>query len=189
MEPRPSKLTAAREAAPYALAAFRLAQDSLSVEDWEDKLHVLGEVVKHPDIEKILRDPRFSPDQLVDIMGTVMDKLEMNQEQREFTKILIENKKLSLAPWVFEGFVKERKKAEGIVDVTIISAFPLSGDQVGNLTEALNKKFNIKAAPVTEVDPSLIGGVKIIIGDKVIDQSTKGHLERMRRHLNKPPAA
>ena len=189
MEPRPNKLTAAQDAKAYVLAIFRRAEANDSTADWEEKLEILSEVVKHPDIDKILRDPRLSPSQLKDIMDPVMEKLKMNEEQREFMRILIDHKKLSLAPWIFEGFVKERKKANGLTDVRIISAFPLNDNQVANLTEALNKKFNIKAAPVTEVDPELIGGVKIVIGDRVIDQSTKGHLERMKRHLNKPPGA
>jgi len=188
MEPRPNKLTAAREAMPYAVAAFRRAQESLTVKDWEDKLQVLAEVIKQPDIDKILRDPRLKPEQLEQIMGAVMDKLEMEGDQRDLIRIMIKDKKLSLMPWVFDGFVKERKKADGYTEVRIITALPISEAQLSNLTEAISKKFNIKAAPTVETDPALIGGVKIIIGDRVIDQSMQGQLERLKRHLGKPPA-
>ncbi|MDE1153398.1 MAG: F0F1 ATP synthase subunit delta [Micavibrio sp.] len=192
MEAKPNKQTAARKAAPYALAAFDLARDSMSIPDWQEKLEILSEVIKLPDLERILRDPRLSPEDLVKIMQPVCEKIGMNEEQHAFVNILIEEKSLSLAPWVFDGYVKERKKFEGITDVTIISAFELTPQQVDRLSSSISKKFNIKAEPQLKVDPELIGGVKIIVGDTVIDQSVKGSLERMKRHLgnnNPPPPA
>lgn len=186
MEPKPRRQTAAAQARPYAKAAYDLARDSYSVAEWEEKLEILAEVAKHPDIERLLRNPRLDPEGLKLILAPVFDKLELNDTQRLFVNQLIEDKKLSLAPWIFEAYVKHRKKEEGIEDVMVWSAIPLTPEQQDNLTGTLRKKFNIKAEPQFKTDPDLIGGVKIQIGDKVIDQSTKGYLERLRKHLKGP---
>jgi len=183
MEPKPNKQTAARKAHPYATAAFELARDSMTVADWEEKLEILSEVIKLPDLERILRAPRLSPEDLIKIMAPVCEKMSLSEEQHAFVNILIEERNLSLAPWIFEGYVKERKKFDGITDITIISAFELTEQQVDRLSASISKKFNIRAEAHTKVDPELIGGVKIIVGDTVIDQTVKGSLERMKRHL------
>ncbi len=189
MESRPNKQTAARRAMPFASAAFQLSKDSDLVADWEEKLQIMAEVVKNPEFDKILRDPKITPPKLRKVIKAVTDKLEMNDEQAEFIGILVDERKLSLMPWIYDGFLKAKKQDSGLTDVLIITAKEITEEQVNNITTALNKKFNIKAAPTTKIDPELLGGVKIVINDNhVIDQSIKGQLERMKRHLNKPPA-
>lgn len=187
MEPKPRKSTASQQARPYASAAYKLAKESFSAAEWEEKLNLLSQLVKHPDIDKLLRDPRLDKEDIKTIMVPVYDKLELNDTQRMFVDQLIDDKKMSLAPWIFDNFVKMRKKDEGIEDVMVWSAVPLTQQQQENLTETLRDKFNIRAEPVFKTDSTLIGGVRIEIGDKVIDQSTKGYLERMKKHLKKPP--
>lgn len=186
MEPIPRKSTASAQARPYAKAAYEIAKDSFSVPEWEEKLDMLAQLVKHPDIEKLLRDPRMTPAILKSVMVRVFDKLEMNDTQREFANELIDQKKLSLAPWIFEAYVKEKKRDMGIEDVTVFSALPLTAEQQDNITTRLKDKFNIKAEPQFKTDPDLIAGLKIQIGDKVIDQSAKGYLARLKKHLKGP---
>jgi len=183
MEPKPKKNTAPLQAKPYAKAAYAMAKDNFSVPEWEEKLNLLSQLVKHPDIDKILRDPRLGVEDIKSIMVPVYDKLELSDRQRDFVDTLIEDKKMSLAPWIFDAFVKERKREEGIEDVIVWSAVPLTQFQQENLAESLRNKFNIRAEPSFKTDPDLISGIRIEIGDKVIDQSTKGYQDRMK----KPP--
>ncbi len=185
MEPKPKKSTAALQSRPYAKAAFQLAKESSSVVDWEEKLNVLAQLVQFPEIDKMLRDPRLGPDDIKAIMIGVYDKLELGEEQRYFVDELIDAKKLSLAPWIFDSFVKERKKDEGIEDVLVTSATALTAEQQENLAESLRKKFNIQATPVFKTDPDLISGVRIEIGEKVIDQSGRGYRERMKSNARR----
>jgi F-type H+-transporting ATPase subunit delta len=180
MEPKPRKSTAALQARPYAKFAYQTAKDSFSVSEWEEKLNLVAQLVKHPDIDHILRDPRLGTEDIKHIMVAVYDKLELNDTQRLFVDQLIEDKKMSLAPWIFDAFVKERKKDEGIEDVMVWSATPLTQAQQENLTESLRNKFNIRAEPVFKTDPDLISGIRIEIGDRVIDQSTKGYQQRLK---------
>lgn len=194
MEPRPDKKTAKKNASPFAKAAYEVARDEAELDDWQLKLEQLSQVLEDPELKKLPHDPRLSQEKLKAIMSDVMDELEATPSQRNLVNLMIKEKKLSLMPWVFKGFVQERKKAEAAArnelpaDVTIVSATELTAQQVDNLKVMLKKRFNTSAEPELQVDPDLIGGIKLIIGDRVYDQTIKGQLERMKDHLNKPPA-
>jgi len=67
----------------------------------------------------------------------------------------------------------------GAADAGIISAFELTSAQVANLVAALEKKFGRKLNPTVTVDPSLIGGVRVVVGDEVLDTSVRAKLQQM----------
>ena len=68
---------------------------------------------------------------------------------------------------------------EGAADASITSAFELSGAQVAELVSTLEKKFGRKLNPTVTVDPSLIGGVRVVVGDEVLDTSVRAKLQQM----------
>jgi F-type H+-transporting ATPase subunit delta len=192
MEPRPDKKTARKNASPYIKAAFQVARDEAELDDWQLKLEQLAQIFKDPELKDLPHNPRVNQEKLKTIMGAVLDELDASASQRRFVELLIREKKLSLMPWIHKGFLQERKKADAAlkgelpVEVTIISAKELTPQQLGNLKGTLKKKFNTSAEPELKVDPDLIGGIKLIIGDRIYDQSIKGQLDRMRRHLGGP---
>jgi F-type H+-transporting ATPase subunit delta len=186
MEPRYTKAEARKLARPYARAAFEIAARKGATADWEKKLGLLAQAMAAEDTAPLLHNPRLRPDDIKTIMAPVLDKLDMDGEQRKLVNLLIDNQKLSLLRDVFNDFVARRKQSENVKDVTIISAFELSDLQVDKIKDMLERKYNVKTEARLEVDPSLIGGVRIIMGDLVIDRSLKGELERMSKHLKKP---
>lgn len=182
MEPKPKRDIAPKLGRLFAKAALEIAQEMSAVAVWEEKLELLAEIVKMPDFEKILRDPRLKPEDMKDVMKPVYDKMEIDEIMREFVDTLIEEKKLSYAPWIFESYVRQRKESEGIVDITLTSAFPMDVATSDHLIQRVKDKFNIVAGETkVEVDPSLIGGMIIKLGDYEIDQSTRGYHERKKR--------
>ncbi len=68
---------------------------------------------------------------------------------------------------------------EGAADAVITSAFELSHAQVAELLSTLEKKFGRKLNPTVTVDPSLIGGVRVVVGDEVLDTSVRAKLQQM----------
>jgi len=186
LEKKPDAKTAKSAARPYAKAAFEVAQKEGKVAEWEDRLGKLVAALEQVG-EPLLRNPAITAEQTREVMGHVMDKLGMTKPEKNFINILIDNKRLSLLPWIHEEFVEARKLDSGITDVRIITAFELEPKQLEKLTQSIEKKFNIKAAPTVEIDKDLIGGVKIVIGDMVYDDSIKGKLEALKKHLEKPP--
>ncbi len=182
MEPKPKRDMAPKLGRIYAKAALEIAQEMSAVTVWEEKLELLAEIVKMPDFDKILRDPRLKPEDMKDVMKPVYDKMEADEIFREFVDALIDGKKLSYAPWVFESYVRQRKELEGHVDITLTSAFPMDVATSDHLIGRIRDKFNIVAGETkVEVDPSLIGGMIIKLGDYEIDQSTRGYIERKKR--------
>ena len=195
MEPRPDKKTAKKNATPYAKAAYDVARDEAEVADWQLKLEQLAQVLQDSELKDLPHNPRVSQEKLKTIMGKILDELDASASQRNLVNLLIKEKKLSLLPWVQKGFVQERKKAEAALvgelpaEVTIISAIQLTPQHLANLKVTLKKRFNTSAEPELKVDPELLGGIKLVIGDRVYDQSIRGQLDRLKTHLNKPPAA
>ena len=181
-EPRPNKLTAKSQARPYAKAAYDYAKENKTVFDWEEKLSLLAEVVAAQE-KQLLRNPAITVEKTRDIMETVMDKMEMSEPEKNFINLMIDNKKLSLLPYVYDDFVARRKKDGNIIDVTITSARELTDKQLDDLTKSIEKKFNAKAAPTVKIDEKLIGGVKIQVGDQVYDGSLRSKLDALRKHL------
>jgi F-type H+-transporting ATPase subunit delta len=156
------------------------------------KLSELAQIFQDPELKNLPHDPRLSQEKLKTIMGKVMDELDASASQRRFVDLLIKEKKLSLLPWIQKGFVQERNKADAAVkgelpaEVTIVSAVALTTQQLDNLKGMLKKRFNTSAEPELKVDPDLLGGIKLIIGGRVYDQSVKGQLDRLRKHLKGP---
>ncbi|MBI1215930.1 MAG: F0F1 ATP synthase subunit delta [Alphaproteobacteria bacterium] len=186
MEPRYKKADARKLARPYAKAAFELAARKGTTADWEKKLGLLAEALEAQDQNALLHNPRLRPDKLKEIMAPVLDKLDMDGEQKNLVNLLIDNQKLGLLRDVFNAFVDRRKQVEKVQDVTVVSAIALTEMQVDKIKDMLKQKYGITPEMKLEVDVSLIGGVRIIMGDTVIDNSIKGQLERMEAHLKGP---
>ena len=87
---------------------------------------------------------------------------------------------LSLLPAIFEQFQLLKNAQQGSADAEIISAFPMQDAQVTDLVAALQKKFGRKLNPTVTVDPSLIGGVRVVVGDEVLDTSVRAKLQQMQ---------
>jgi len=181
-EPRPNKLTAKAQARPFGKAVFEYAKENKVIFNWEEKLSVLAEVIQDQE-DQLLHNPGISVDTTREVMERVMDKMDMSDPEKNFINLLIDRKKLSLLPWVFDDFVARRKKEANVVDVTITSAVELTKKQLSDLTKSIEKKFNAKAAPKVEIDKKLIGGVKIQVGDQVYDGSLRSKLDALRKHL------
>ncbi len=163
-------------ARPYAVAAYRLAKEKGTQDHWSDMLSLLAGVASNPDVSVIIADPKFTSAQIEQLFGKIGGE-RVDAEGTNLVKLLIENDKLSLLPVIFEMYEALKAEDGGIEQATIISATELSKDQGKALLARLESRFNKKIEPQFAVDPELIGGVKIIVGDAVIDASVRGQLQ------------
>lgn len=97
--------------------------------------------------------------------------------------LLVENDRLLLLPEIASQFLWLKNRHEGTADAEIASAFALTDAQVADLVAGLEKKFGVKIKPTVRVDASLIGGVRVAVGDQVLDTSVRAQLDRMRDAL------
>lgn len=99
-------------------------------------------------------------------------------------RMLVDNHRLTLMPEIAVQFDELKNSREGAADALIVSAFPLEGAQLTDLVANLERKFHCKLKPTVEVDKSLIGGVRVTVGDEVLDTSVRARLASMQTALS-----
>jgi F-type H+-transporting ATPase subunit delta len=169
-------------ARPYAEAAFKLAQERGNLQSWSEMLSMLEMVVTNEEVAKRIGNPNVD-DQALEglILGGLGERLD--GPARNLVQLLIENARLTLVSQIREQYEALRREHEGVLEASIISAMPINDAQVDGLRSALEKKYGRKVNTQVEVDPSLIGGVRIKVGDKVIDATVRGKLDAMAAAL------
>lgn len=172
-------LTTAR---PYAFAAFEEAQKLGDLKGWSEMLLSLAEAVSHPEIHAVVTSPRFLKSQIEDLMESVLGK-QANIQQRNFVRLLIENRRLLLLPEILVLFEKLKSDAEKTIDVVVDSAFELSAAQQDRIISSLKARMGRQIKLVCRVDKELLGGVVIRAGDKVIDGSARTRLGELANAL------
>jgi F-type H+-transporting ATPase subunit delta len=169
-------------ARPYAEAAFRIASDANALPVWSQMLRVVSGVVADPRIRAALDNPKLTAgDKEALLLSIVGDKLD--PMGRNFVRVLIEADRIAVLPQIAMLFESLKDAAEGQAKARIDSAFPLSDAQVAEITAALEKRFGKKIEATVNVDPSLIGGARITVGDTVIDGTVTSQLATMATRL------
>src|SRR5699024_4409347 len=168
---------------PYAEALFQSAQsDRDSLATWSELLSELASLSDHPEVRAAMSDPRIGNQQRTELF-TALVKSPLSDSARNFISLLVDNDRILLLAQIARQFELLRHQLEGTAQADIVSAYPLSDDQVNELIAGLEKKFNLKLKPVVTVDPDLIGGVRIAVGDQVLDTSVQAQLASMRDKL------
>jgi F-type H+-transporting ATPase subunit delta len=164
-------------ARPYAEALFRVAKSG-NLSAWSDLVSEMAQVASHPDVQALAQNPKLSDQQIGETFMALL-KSPLNDQVGNFIMMLVENGRMSLLPEIAVQFHALKNAEEGAADAEIFSAFDLSSDQVKQLVSVLEKKFGRKVNPSVTVDPSLIGGVRVVIGDEVYDTSVRARLQQM----------
>jgi len=169
-------------ARPYAEAAFKLAREQNVLPAWSDALALISAVVADAQVAALIDSPKVSAAQLEGvIIGAVGNHL--SGEARNFVQVLVQNRRLGLIAQIRDMFEALRREHEGVMEATVISALPLADGQLQTLMATLEKKYGRKITAKVELDPKLIGGLKIVVGDKVIDATVRGKLDAMAAAL------
>jgi F-type H+-transporting ATPase subunit delta len=165
-------------ARPYAEAVFQLAKAKGNLVDWSNMLQFSATIAEDERIRSLVGNPKISRRRLgemfLDICGETL-----NEEGRNFILLLAENGRLEILPEISELFEQLKADYEGVLDAKVSSAFEMSDAQLRELVADLEAKFKRKIEAKVIVDSELIGGVKVEIGDEVLDASVRGKLEAM----------
>ncbi|PWF55563.1 F0F1 ATP synthase subunit delta [Massilia glaciei] len=164
-------------ARPYAEAVFRVAQGG-DMAAWSTLIDELAQVGANVDVQNYARNPNVSEAQVADAFASLV-KAPLSAEANNFVKMLIENHRVPLLPEIGAQFAVLKNAQEGAADAHITSAFDMAAQQVSDLVRTLEKKFGRKLNPTVTVDPSLIGGVRVVVGDEVLDTSVRARLQQM----------
>ena len=165
-------------ARPYAEALFRVAKAG-NLAAWSDLVSEMAHVAAHPDVQALSHNPNVSGKQVADILLALL-KSPLNDEAKNFINMLVDNGRVTLLPEIGVQFHALKNAQDGAADVEITSAFELNDTQVKELIATLEKKFGRKLNPASvHVDGSLIGGVRVVVGDEVLDTSVRAKLQQM----------
>lgn len=165
-------------ARPYAEALFRVAQGG-NLQAWSELVSEMAQVAALPEVKTLADNPRITDVQVAETFLSVL-KSAINAEAKNFVNALVENGRLTLLPEIAVHFQELKNAQQGSADAEIVSAFAMSDAQVADLVGALQKKFGRKLNPTVSVDQSLIGGIRVVVGDEVLDSSVRAKLQQMQ---------
>lgn len=169
------ELTVAR---PYAEAIYSLACQGNTLERWSDALQFVASVADDAQMKKIIGNPQLTQAQQEQAFLSICEG-RLDAQGKNLVRLLLENHRVSLLPPIALLFEELRAVHDGKVEACITSAFPLSEIEVKDLVSRLVAKYQRQVQPTMTVDPELIGGVRIVVGDAVFDASVRGQLEKM----------
>ena len=169
-------------ARPYAQAVFRLAREGKALTAWSDRLQRLAAIAQDPEMAKVVGNPKFSAGQVAELFVSLTGE-SGNKELASFIGILAENERLGVLTQIQEIYEQLKSADEGVKDAIVTSAYPLDDAQLKNLMSQLESHFGSKLQPRVEVDAELIGGIRVAVGDQVLDASVRGKLDAMATAL------
>ena len=165
-------------ARPYAEAAFAIADAGGALAQWAEALEVMAQAAAHPEVLAAIGNPLFTGEQLYGLFASVTGDA-LTADVQKFVRLLIENGRLPLLPEIRDLFQELKNEREGVVDAQIGTAFELDASQTADLIGYLERRFKRKVNPVVSVDKALIGGVRVRVGDEVIDGTVRAQLATM----------
>ena len=173
-------------ARPYAEALFAAASSEKSaagaLDQWLQVVAEMATVAQHAEVAQVVGDPKLGGQQVYELVRGLI-KSPLPSAAENFLKLVVDNGRLAALPEVARQFRAMKNAAEGQADCVIESALPLSDEQVKDLLWSLSRKFGLKLIPQVKIDPSLIGGVRVSVGDHVLDDTVKSRLAQMHTAL------
>ena len=170
-------------ARPYAVAAYKLGKEQKSLAKWSEMLGFATQVANDAKMQAYINDPKIvSSDLQATFLKVCGDKL--NENAQNLIKVLVEYGRMSILPAITAAFEELKAQDEGVLEAQIIAAAKPSDAEVKDLVKRLEAKFGKKVEAKVSVDAEIIGGMKIIVGDTVIDASVKGQLQNLAYTLS-----
>ena len=171
-------------ARPYAEALFRLAKEGNALTAWAEKLAFIAAVYQDPQMQAAIGNPKVTANDVERLMLAICGE-RIDDTARNMIQLLVRNRRLAVLAQIREQFEKLKLEDEGKLDAKISSAFPLDDAQCNQVVNLLSSRFKRKINATVTVDPELIGGIKVEVGDKVWDASVRGRLQTMAVALTK----
>lgn len=164
-------------ARPYAEALFKAAASDLDgAAGWLDSL---AAIAGNPQLLQFAEDPKVTAAQVFDVVVGVAGP-SLPAQAQNFLRTVIDNGRLAALPEMAAQFRALVNARRGTSDAVIQSAFPIDAAALADVVASLEKRFGRKLHAKVEVDPSLIGGIRVVVGDEVLDTSVRARLEQMK---------
>ena len=164
-------------ARPYAEALFKAAQSDLAgAAAWLDEL---AAIAGNSQLLQFADNPKVDAKQVFDVIAGVA-KSALDDHARNFLRTVIDNSRLNALPEIAVQFRALKNATSGSSDAVVYSAFAVDGAALADVSAALEAKFGRKLNVTVALQPELIGGIRVVVGDEVLDTSVKARLEQMK---------
>ena len=163
----------------YAEAAFEIAERDDSMEAWLAAFEIAGQRLMDPELTRLLSNPSVPTASRVDVLERIVGD-DISGAQRNLLSLMIRRGRFEQLPAVISEFRRLYRLREGIVEATVTSATTLDGAELKAIQDRLEAVTGKRIELSQDVDPELLGGVQVRVGDQLIDGSVAGRLERLR---------
>lgn len=168
-------------ARPYAEALFQSAKADLAgTQRW---LEAVSKVSSEPALLALADNPQVEAAQVFDLIQSVLPE-PLPPAGANFLRAVLDNGRLAAVPEIVEQFLAQKNAQAGVADAVVHSAFPIDAAALADLSVVLEKRFARKLQLSVALDPELIGGVRVVVGDEVLDTSVRARLEHMKLALS-----
>jgi F-type H+-transporting ATPase subunit delta len=168
-------------ARPYAEALYKSSKgDSQGTAVWLD---MLAAIAADRQLLQFADNPKVGNDQVFDVISRVASS-PLPENGKNFLRTVIENGRLSALPAIAEQYRALMNAATGTSDAIVYSAFPMDVQALNGVSATLEKRFGRKLNLSVQSQPELIGGIRVVVGDEVLDTSVKARLEQMKVALS-----
>jgi F-type H+-transporting ATPase subunit delta len=169
-------------ARPYAEALFR-ATGPTPPRELADQLDALAQVTSLQELRQFADNPKIEPEAVYQVVVGALMSVKLSSPVQNLLRMVIDNSRLAAMPEIAVQYRALVNEQSGVSDATVYSAFPIDGTQLADVVGSLEKRFNRKLNANVVVEPQLIGGIRVVVGDEVLDTSVKARLEQMRAAL------
>ena len=168
-------------ARPYAEALVEAAPQA-EASNWVAQVEALAAVAADEQLQQFARHPKAQAAQVAELLTSVAKLTPVPGVQRLLDAV-IDNGRLEALPEIAAQARALVNASSGVSDAVVQSAYPIDAAQLADVGAALEKRFGRRLALTVEIEPELIGGVRVVVGDEVLDTSVRGRLERLRAAL------
>nr|WP_211106047.1 F0F1 ATP synthase subunit delta [Nitrospirillum iridis] len=168
-------------AARYAAALFDLADEQKALDQTAQDLTSLKQILaESADLRRVVRSPVLSRADQARAMEAVLSQAGTSELVRKFIGLVAQNRRLFALDGMIVAFLAELATRRGEETATVISARPLTDDQLSAVTDALKKALGSKVSVAASVDPTLLGGMIVKVGSRMIDSSVRTKLTKLK---------
>lgn len=165
----------------YAEAYFALAQDASDIAGWREQLAGVAETLGDPAVAEALANPKTSLSERVRLGLQLLDGA--SPPARNLARLLIERRRVVIVREILSHYDALSDKASGVVRVEVTTAVPADDALQQRIRDSLSKQLGSDVQTTVRTDPSIVGGLVIRIGDRVIDDSLRTHLQQLQAAL------
>jgi F-type H+-transporting ATPase subunit delta len=171
-------------ARPYAEAVFRAALEKGALAAVAESLALVAAIARDEQMHSILLNPKVNAQQKKEIFETVAGG-RLDDITKKLLALLVDNHREVLIGSIAAQFEALKHEHEKVLSARITSAQPLSDQQRGDIVSALEKRYGKKIEAELDVDPQLLGGARVQVGDQVIHASVRDALAQMAAALTR----